>query len=114
MKDPWLLPNPRFELDFRQSQDPTQPLQIDLYAEYTGTAWSILLREPEKVTDPLRMDFAGIAEKTVHDLVGVLRQEGLTNEEIAAALDLSIAGFRPIGKLKASDAEADDPHLDEA
>ncbi|MEZ4267485.1 MAG: hypothetical protein R3F39_13990 [Myxococcota bacterium] len=46
-----------------------------------------------KVTDPLRMDFAGIAEKTVHDLVGVLRQEGLTNEEIAAALDLSIAGF---------------------
>lgn len=27
---------------------------IDLYAEYTGTAWAILLHEPGKITDPLR------------------------------------------------------------
>ncbi len=46
-----------------------------------------------KVNDPLRMDFASIAEKTVYDVVEVLRSEGLTNEEIAASLDLSIAGF---------------------
>ena len=46
-----------------------------------------------KVNDPLRMDFADIAEKTIYDIVEVLRAEGLTNEEIAASLDLSIAGF---------------------
>jgi len=27
---------------------------IDLYPEYTGTAWSIVLEEPERVSDPLR------------------------------------------------------------
>lgn len=46
-----------------------------------------------KVNDPLRMDFAGIAQKTVLDIVEGLRTEGLTNHEIAAALDLSMAGF---------------------
>ena len=28
--------------------------EIDLYAEYTGTAWSIILKEPEKIADRLR------------------------------------------------------------
>lgn len=28
--------------------------QIDAYPEYTGTAWSVVLKEPGKVTDPLR------------------------------------------------------------
>jgi osmoprotectant transport system permease protein len=28
--------------------------EIDLYAEYTGTAWSIILRNTERVADPLR------------------------------------------------------------
>lgn len=46
-----------------------------------------------KANDPLRMDFAAIGQKTLLDIVGVLRQEGLTNDEIAASLDLSIAGF---------------------
>lgn len=46
-----------------------------------------------KSNDPLRMDFAEIGQKTLLDIVGVLRQEGLTNDEIAATLDLSIAGF---------------------
>lgn len=32
-----LPPNPRFEFDIRQSADPTQPLQLELYAEYDLT-----------------------------------------------------------------------------
>lgn len=46
-----------------------------------------------KANDPLRMDFADIGQKTLLDIVTVLRQEGLSNEEIAMTLDLSIAGF---------------------
>ncbi|NUN13814.1 MAG: ArsR family transcriptional regulator [Myxococcales bacterium] len=46
-----------------------------------------------QVNDPLRMDFADIGQKTLIDIVGVLRQDGMTNEEIAQTLDLSIAGF---------------------
>ena len=46
-----------------------------------------------KTNDPLRMDFADIGHKTLLDIVTVLRDEGLTNDEIAATLDLSIAGF---------------------
>lgn len=28
--------------------------EIDLYADYTGTAWATILKEPGKITDPLR------------------------------------------------------------
>lgn len=44
-------------------------------------------------SDPLRMDFANIAKKTVYDIIGQLRSDGMTNEQIAQALDLSMAGF---------------------
>ncbi|MFO0750893.1 MAG: hypothetical protein U1F43_35260 [Myxococcota bacterium] len=46
-----------------------------------------------KSNDPLRMDFADIGQKTLLDIVTVLRSEGLTNDDIATTLDLSIAGF---------------------
>lgn len=28
--------------------------ELDLYPDYTGTGWSVILKEPERVTDPLR------------------------------------------------------------
>lgn len=31
--------------------------EIDIYADYTGTGWAIVLKEPGKITDPLRAFF---------------------------------------------------------
>ncbi len=31
--------------------------EIDIYADYTGTGWAIVLKEPGKITDPLRTFF---------------------------------------------------------
>ena len=44
--------------------------------------------------DPLRMSFAGIAEKTVLDIVETLRTSGMSQEAVAATLDLTITGFQ--------------------
>ena len=46
-----------------------------------------------KANDPLRMDFADIAHKTLLDIVEVLRDEGVTQEVIAESLGLTISGF---------------------
>ncbi len=46
-----------------------------------------------KVNDPLRMDFADIAHKTLYDIVDVLRSEGMTTEVIAESLGMTISGF---------------------
>ena len=44
--------------------------------------------------DPLRMYFADIAEKTLHDIVSELGKAGLSQEAIAASLGMTIGGFR--------------------
>lgn len=43
--------------------------------------------------NPLRMYFADIAGKTLHDIVGVLRQEGFSQEAIAASLGMTLNGY---------------------
>lgn len=68
--------------------------EIDLYAEYTGTAWAIVLKEPGKITDPLRAFFhVQQRSKAEHD-VAWLQPFGLNNtyalamaEDRAEALD---------------------------
>ncbi|MCB9596481.1 MAG: TolC family protein [Sandaracinaceae bacterium] len=69
-----LLPNPRFELDFRQSQDPTQPLQIDLYAEYDLT---------HALLTPLRAAAAG------HDLEAA--RQRAAGQVLATAYEARVA-----------------------
>ena len=44
--------------------------------------------------NPLRMYFADIAGKTLLDVVQVLRQEGVSQEAIAASFGLTMNGFR--------------------
>jgi len=44
--------------------------------------------------NPLRMHFADIANKTLLDMVEVLRHDGISQEAIAASLGLTINGFR--------------------
>ncbi len=48
--------------------------------------------------NPLRMHFADVSNKTLLDIVEVLRNDGISQEAIAASLGLSINGFR--SKLK--------------
>lgn len=48
--------------------------------------------------NPLRMYFADIAGKTLLDIIDVLRDDGISQEAIAASLDLSMNGYR--AKLK--------------
>jgi osmoprotectant transport system substrate-binding protein/osmoprotectant transport system permease protein len=53
--------------------------EIDLYVDYTGTAWSIILKEPGKIGDPLRA-FLGVQQlsRRLHD-VEWLSPFGLNN-----------------------------------
>lgn len=44
--------------------------------------------------NPLRMYFADIAGKTLLDIIDVLRDDGISQEAIAASLDLSMNGYR--------------------
>ncbi|PKN55844.1 MAG: hypothetical protein CVU56_19340 [Deltaproteobacteria bacterium HGW-Deltaproteobacteria-14] len=44
--------------------------------------------------NPLRMHFADIADKTLHELVETLAGDGISQEAIAASLGLTITGFR--------------------
>jgi len=69
--------------------------EIDLYAEYTGTAWSAILKEEGKITDPLRTFFH--VQRRSNDEHGVrwLDPFGLNNtyalamsEERAETLDI--------------------------
>ncbi len=62
--------------------------------------------------NPLRMHFADIANQTLLDMVEVLRQDGVSQEAIAASLGLTINGFRAkIKQLRErfQDRTADDP-----
>lgn len=44
--------------------------------------------------NPLRMYFADIADKTLLDIIDVLRDDGISQEAIAASLDLTMNGYR--------------------
>lgn len=58
---------------------------VPLFAELFATLAS---------RNPLRMHFADIAGKTILDIVDVLRNDGISQEAIAASLGLTINGFR--------------------
>lgn len=75
--------------------------EIDVYPDYTGTAWSIILKEPDQVADPLRA-FLHVQEQSAarYD-VAWLQPFGFNNtyalalrEDLAAAL-----GVRSISDL---------------
>ncbi len=81
--------------------------EIDMYPDYTGTGWSIVLKEPGKVSNPLRA-FLFVKEryKALYD-VDWLDPFGLNNtyalamrEDLAAKL-----GIRSISDLKRHESE---------
>lgn len=53
--------------------------EIDLYAEYTGTGWAVLLKEPGKITDPLRAFFHVQRRCRAEHAVAWLEPFGLNN-----------------------------------
>jgi len=55
--------------------------------------------------DPLRMHFADIAGKTLLDIVQTLRSDGISQEAIAASLEMTITGFRAKMKKLAQEFE---------
>ena len=60
--------------------------------------------------DPLKMSFADVASKTVLDMVEVMQRDGISQEAIAAALGMTIGGFRTrLRKLRETYREADAP-----
>jgi len=79
--------------------------EIDLYPEYTGTGWSIVLKEPGRISDPLRA-FLHV-ETRYRQLYDIewLRPFGLNNtyalamrEDLAAELDVeTISDLVPHG-----------------
>lgn len=68
-------------LNFAQLVERIVPLVAELFATLASR-------------DPLRMHFADIASKTLLDIVQVLRGDGMSQEAIAASLDMTINGFR--------------------
>ena len=77
--------------------------EIDMYPEYTGTAWSIVLKETDRISDPLRA-FLHVQERyrALYDLEW-LRPFGLNNtyalalrEDLAEELGVTtISALRP-------------------
>ncbi|MEM7206045.1 MAG: glycine betaine ABC transporter substrate-binding protein [Planctomycetota bacterium] len=77
--------------------------EIDIYAEYTGTAWSIVLKEPGKITDPLRA-FLHVRRRYLaeHD-IHWLEPFGLNNTYALAMLETKA---RELGVRRISDLVA--------
>ncbi len=76
---------------------------IDAYPEYTGTAWSIVLHEPGKVTDPLRC-YLDVARRYRKELGLVWLEPFGLNNTYALAVPRSLAeklGLRTISDLAA-------------
>lgn len=69
------------ELNFAGIVERTVPLVAELFATLASR-------------NPLKMQFADIANQTLLDMVEVLRQDGVSQEAIAASLGLTINGFR--------------------
>jgi len=85
--------------------------EVDVYPDYTGTGWSIVLKEPEKITDPLRAFLHVQAEYRARYDVEWLQPFGLNNTyalavtaELADELGLrTISDLAPhAGRLKAA------------
>lgn len=79
-------PPPSQELNFAGLVERIVPLVAELFATLASR-------------NPLRMHFADIANKTLLDMVEVLRHDGVSQEAIAASLGLTINGFRSKMKL---------------
>lgn len=75
----------KVQLDFSGLVERLVPLVAELFATLAAQ-------------DPLKMSFAGIAGKTLLDLVEVMQRDGMSQETIAATLGMTIGGFRT--KLK--------------
>lgn len=69
------------QMNFAALQARVVPLVAELFATLAAQ-------------NPLRMHFADIAGKTLLDIVENLREEGVSQEAIAAALGLTITGYR--------------------
>lgn len=69
------------ELNFAGIVERVVPLVAELFATLSSR-------------NPLRMQFADIANQTLLDMVEVLRHDGVSQEAIAASLGLTINGFR--------------------
>lgn len=85
------------ELNFAGIVERVVPLVAELFATLASR-------------NPLRMHFADIANQTLLDMVEVLRQDGVSQEAIAASLGLTINGFR--AKVKQLRERHRDRHLD--
>ncbi len=60
--------------------------------------------------DPLKMSFADVAGKTLLDMVEVMQRDGISQEAIAAALGMTIGGFRTkLKKLRETYRESELP-----
>ncbi|MFO0745714.1 MAG: hypothetical protein U1F43_08575 [Myxococcota bacterium] len=77
---------PENELNFAGTVERIVPLIAELFATLSSR-------------NPLKMHFADIANKTLLDMVEVLRHDGVSQEAIAASLGLTINGFRSKMKL---------------
>lgn len=80
---------------------------IDMYAEYTGTGWSIVLKEPGKITDPLRA-FLHVRRRCREEFgVHWLEPFGLDNTYAIAMLESRAEelGIRRISDLLPHQAE---------
>jgi len=71
----------RKDINFASLVERLVPLVAELFATLSSR-------------NPLRMHFADIANKTLLDMVEVLRHDGISQEAIAASLGLTINGFR--------------------
>ncbi len=87
-------PTGRNELNFAGLAERLVPLVAELLATLASQ-------------NPLRMHFAAIAEKTLYDIVEILRSDGLSQEAVAASLGMTISGYRSkMKKLRTLYAEA--------
>jgi len=80
---------------------------LDLYADYTGTGWSIILKEPGKITDPLRAFLYVQSEYRRRWDLEWLQPFGLNNT-YAIAMDEAKAealGVRSISDLRGKAAD---------
>jgi osmoprotectant transport system permease protein len=74
--------------------------EIDIYADYTGTGWAIVLKEPGKITDPLQA-FLHVQQRYLEDYnVHWLKPFGLNN---TYALAMSEDKAQELGIRRISD-----------
>lgn len=77
--------------------------QIDLYPEYTGTAWATMLHRKDSVTDPMRVFWTVDAWLRAHDKLTLLSPFGFNNTYALAMREARAAelGIESISDLAA-------------